>query len=162
MSDPVHQRTVQEYNNVRLNPAFTGMDFAYDSFRPYVIFAEAAGPDRKERAEKVVRATGRVLTFLYARWLAFTILVCAQVVRAYANRSLRVPLHRLGTNGFLLAACIGVVVVQILIPLIPPLAEAFRASPLSAEDWILVAIVAFVPALLAEIVRTVRGSLWVA
>ena len=71
MSDPVHQRTVQEYNNVRLNPAFTGMDFAYESFRPYVIFAEAAGPDRKERAEKVVRATGRVLTFLYARWLAF-------------------------------------------------------------------------------------------
>ena len=98
----------------------------------------------------------------HARWLAFTILVCAQVVRAYANRSLRVPLHRLGTNGFLLAACIGVVVVQILIPLVPPLAEAFRASPLSAEDWILVAVVAFAPAFLAEIVRTVRGSLWVA
>ena len=34
----------------------------------------------------------------HARWLAYTTLVCAQVVRAYANRSLTVPLHRLGRN----------------------------------------------------------------
>jgi Ca2+-transporting ATPase len=98
----------------------------------------------------------------HVRWLAFTILVCAQIVRAYANRSLRVPLHRLAANRFLLAACVGVVVVQVLIPYIPPLAEAFRATPLAPEEWLLVAIVALAPAIVAEIVRTARGALWVA
>ncbi len=98
----------------------------------------------------------------HARWLAFTILVCAQVVRAYANRSLRVPIHRLGANVFLLAACLTVLAVQVAIPLVPFLAEAFRATPLSAEDWALVAVVAFTPAVVAEIVRTTRGSVWVA
>jgi Ca2+-transporting ATPase len=98
----------------------------------------------------------------HARWLAFTILVCAQIVRAYANRSLRVPLHRLSPNWFLFAACLGVLVVQVLIPFIPPLAEAFRATPLSPEDWLLVAVVALAPAVAAEFVRTIRGALWVA
>ena len=39
----------------------------------------------------------------HVRWLAYTALVCGQVVRAYANRSLRIPVLRVGRNGFLLA-----------------------------------------------------------
>jgi Ca2+-transporting ATPase len=98
----------------------------------------------------------------HARWLAFTILVCAQVVRAYANRSLRIPLHRLSPNWFLLAMGVVVVAIQVLIPHVPLLAEAFRATPLSPEDWLLVAVIAVAPAVVAEIVRTTRGALWVA
>jgi Ca2+-transporting ATPase len=97
-----------------------------------------------------------------ARWLAFTVLVCGQVVRAYANRSLRSPIHRLGTNWFLLAAGIVVLVVQALIPLVPPLAEAFQATPLEPGDWLLVAVVALAPAVVAEIIRSVRRGVWVA
>jgi magnesium-transporting ATPase (P-type) len=98
----------------------------------------------------------------HARWVAFTVLVCGQVVRAYSNRSLHVPLHRLNRNGFLLAACVLVVAIQVLIPFVPALADAFRATPLAMEDWLIVAVVAFAPAVLAEIVRTTRGRVWVA
>lgn len=98
----------------------------------------------------------------HARWLAFTTLVCAQAVRAYANRSLREPLHRLGWNPVLLGACVITIVIQAAIPLITPLAEAFRATPLGAFDWLLVTIVALAPALLAESVKALRRGDWVA
>lgn len=102
--------------------------------------------------------------FDHAAWLAYTILVVGQCVRAYWNRSIREPIHRLGANGFLLAACALAVAVQALIPHVPPLAEAFRAVPLGPADWALVALVALAPALAAEIGRTLgRGRLaWVA
>jgi len=99
----------------------------------------------------------------HARWLAYTALVAGQCVRAYANRSLTTPVHRLSTNGFLAAACVVVVVIQALIPLVPALAEAFRATPLYAADWVLVALIALGPAVLAQLVRVARpGRVWVA
>jgi Ca2+-transporting ATPase len=103
-------------------------------------------------------------TFEHAAWLAYTALVVGQCVRAYANRSVRAPIHRLGRNVFLLGACLAAVAIQVVIPYVPPLAEAFHATTLDAIDWLLVAVVAFVPAVVAEITRTVRNgrTLWVA
>jgi Ca2+-transporting ATPase len=98
----------------------------------------------------------------HARWLAYTTLVVAQAVRAYANRSLSTPVSRLRPNGFLLVACLVTVVVQIAIPLVPPLAEAFRASPLQPMEWGLVVAIALAPALLAELVRRFGRGPWVA
>ena len=98
----------------------------------------------------------------HARWLAYTTLVCAQLVRAYANRSLTVPLHRLGRNTFLLLTALVVLAIQVAIPYVPPFAEAFHATPLEPDDWAVVAVVALAPAVLAEVVRTVRGRLWIA
>jgi magnesium-transporting ATPase (P-type) len=98
----------------------------------------------------------------HTRWLAYTVLVCAQAVRANANRSLRIPTHRLPLNRFLLAAGLIVIGVQIAIPQIPLLAEAFRATPLDASDWAIVAAIALAPAVLAEVVRTATGRTWVA
>ena len=103
-------------------------------------------------------------TFEHAAWLAYTTLVVGQCVRAYANRSLREPIHRLGTNGLLLGACLVAVAVQALIPYVPVLAAAFRATPLDLGDWLLVALVALAPAIVAEAVRS-RGrgrAAWVA
>jgi Ca2+-transporting ATPase len=102
--------------------------------------------------------------FDHAAWLAYTTLVVGQCVRAYANRSLRRPIHQLRTNRFLLAACLGALAIQLLIPLVPPLAEAFHATPLDAADWMIVAFIALAPAVLAELVRTMgRGRItWVA
>jgi magnesium-transporting ATPase (P-type) len=88
--------------------------------------------------------------------------VCGQAVRAYANRSLQEPVHRLAPNGFLLAAVLAVIAIQAAIPFVPPLAEAFRAVPLTALEWLLVAIVALAPAVLAQLVRAVRRTTWVA
>jgi Ca2+-transporting ATPase len=98
----------------------------------------------------------------HARWLAYTTLVCAQVVRAYSNRSLTIPLHRLGRNTFLLVAALVVLAIQVAIPYLPPFAEAFHATPLEPDDWAIVAVVAIAPAVLAEIIRTVRGRPWIA
>jgi Ca2+-transporting ATPase len=100
--------------------------------------------------------------FEHARWLAFNALVCGQAVRAYANRSLALPVRRLRPNVVLAAACLAVVAVQMAIPYVPPLAAAFRATPLDGLDWALVAIVALAPAVVAEVLRTTRGVTWVA
>jgi len=100
--------------------------------------------------------------FEHGRWLAFTALVLAQAVRAYANRSLVLPVTTLRRNGFLLAACLVTVAVQVLIPLVPPLADAFGASPLAPEEWALAASIALVPATVAEFVRRAGRGPWVA
>jgi Ca2+-transporting ATPase len=106
--------------------------------------------------------TGVVGGSAHGQWLAFTTLVCAQAARGYANRSLTLPLQRLPRNTVLLSACVAVVVIQAAMPYVPPLADAFRAVPLTALEWVLVAIVALAPALLAQIVRSARGMTWVA
>jgi Ca2+-transporting ATPase len=100
--------------------------------------------------------------FEHARWTAFTTLVVTQIVRAYANRSLRMPLTRIRRNGFLAAICVLVIAVQAAIPFLPPVADAFRASPLEPMEWAVVAAVALAPAVLAEAVRTARRGVWVA
>jgi magnesium-transporting ATPase (P-type) len=98
----------------------------------------------------------------HTRWLAYTVLVCSQAVRGYANRSVREPIHRLRPNAFLLVAGIVVIAVQATIPLVPILSEAFRATPLDGADWALVALIALAPALLAEVMRTIGPRTWVA
>jgi Ca2+-transporting ATPase len=98
----------------------------------------------------------------HVRWLAFTALVVAQVVRAYANRSLTRPVISLRPNGVLLVACLVVILVQAVIPMVPPLAAAFRATPLDLTDWALVAAIALAPAVVAEVIRATTGREWVA
>jgi Ca2+-transporting ATPase len=107
---------------------------------------------------------GRGGTFDHAAWLAYTTLVVGQCVRAYWNRSIREPIHHLRRNGFLLLAAATALAIQVAIPAIGPLAEAFRATPLDALDWALVAVVALTPAIVAELIRTRAGGhrTWVA
>jgi P-type Ca2+ transporter type 2C len=100
--------------------------------------------------------------FEHARWLAYTALVVGQVVRANANRSLAFPVLLRRPNILLLAGGIFCVAVQVAIPFLPPVADAFQATPLDAFDWLLVAIVALAPALVADAYRAVRRRPWVA
>jgi Ca2+-transporting ATPase len=97
----------------------------------------------------------------HARWVAFSALAIGQAVRAYANRSLVLPVHRLPLNGFLAAAVLLVCVAQAAVPYIPPLADAFRATPLDPVEWVLVAAVAFAPAIVAQVARA-TGHRWIA
>ncbi|MFM2105970.1 MAG: hypothetical protein RL338_1002 [Chloroflexota bacterium] len=100
--------------------------------------------------------------FVHASWLAYTTLVVSQAVRAFANRSLTTPVRRLRRNGFLLVAIGVVLAIQVAIPYIGPLADAFRATPLDGDDWLLVAAIALAPLGLAELVRSRTGRAWVA
>jgi Ca2+-transporting ATPase len=97
----------------------------------------------------------------HVRWLAYTALVLGQLVRAYANRSVSLSVFSLRTNGFLAIACLVAVAIQVAIPFVPPLADAFRASVLDAEEWILVFGIALLPAAAAELIRR-TGHDWVA
>ena len=97
----------------------------------------------------------------HTRWVAFTALAIGQVIRAYANRSLTVPVQRLPLNGFLALAVLVVIVTQAAIPYVPALADAFRASPLSPQEWAVVAFVALAPAVLAQVMRAF-GRRWIA
>ena len=98
----------------------------------------------------------------HVRWLAYTTLVVAQVVRAYMNRSLSRPVLTLRPNGFLLGACLLVLIVQLVIPTVTPLAEAFHATPLDTTDWVFVLAIALAPAAVAEVIRATTGQEWVA
>ena len=100
--------------------------------------------------------------FEHARWLAYSALVAGQAVRANANRSLRLPVLTLRPNPLLLMGGIITVLVQAVIPYLPPVAGVFRATPLDASDWMLVAIVALLPAVIAEVVRGILRRRWVA
>ena len=64
-------------------------------------------------------------------------------------------------DWFLALTCVAVVAVQVAIPYLPPLADAFRASPLDATEWAVVAAIALLPAAVAEVVRRF-GRTWVA
>jgi Ca2+-transporting ATPase len=47
------------------------------------------------------------------------------------------------------------------IPVVPPVAEAFRATPLDTVEWLLVAIIALTPAVVAESIRRLGRGPWV-
>ena len=98
----------------------------------------------------------------HTRWLAYTALVCGQVVRAYANRSLRFPIRRIAPNRVLLLGGLAVLAIQAAIPFLPGVRDAFRATPLDLEEWLLVALVALAPAILAEVIRSRGRTAWVA
>jgi len=68
----------------------------------------------------------------------------------------------LAPNGALAAACLAVIAIQVVIPLVPFLSEAFRARPLDARDWLIVATIALAPALVAQVIRGLTGRTWVA
>jgi len=50
----------------------------------------------------------------------------------------------------------------VLIPFAPPLADAFRASPLGPLEWLLVLVVAIGPWIAAEAIRSRARIPWVA
>jgi Ca2+-transporting ATPase len=100
--------------------------------------------------------------FEHARWLAYTALVVSQVVRANANRSLAYPVLLRRPNSLLLVGGLTCVAAQIAIPYVPALNVAFQATPLDALDWLLVGIIALIPAVFAELYRAVRHRVWVA
>ena len=52
--------------------------------------------------------------------------------------------------------------VQLAIPSVPPIAEAFRVTPLYVVDIAMVAVLALAPAVLAEILGARARVVWVA
>ena len=66
------------------------------------------------------------------------------------------------STGSSCSAGVAVIAIQAAIPYVPILATAFHATPLDTGDWVIVGIIALIPALVAETVRTVTGRTWIA
>jgi hypothetical protein len=58
-------------------------------------------------------------------------------------------------------ASLVVIAIQLLIPYVPALAEAFHATPLALDDLMLASAIALAPAMVAELMRR-TGRVWVA
>jgi hypothetical protein len=64
-------------------------------------------------------------------------------------------------NGFLLLASMATIAVQAVIPYLPAVAGAFHAVPLDPAEWLVVILLALLPATVAQLVRAVSGREWV-
>jgi Ca2+-transporting ATPase len=84
----------------------------------------------------------------HARAVMFTVLVLAHLLYAFVvhGHDLRRPLWRLLSNGWLLFAVAAGISLQLLIVAWPAAHELFGTAPLTAREWVLVAIAGVIPA----------------
>jgi Ca2+-transporting ATPase len=88
-----------------------------------------------------------------ARTVLFTTLVVAHLLYAYVAR---LPSRGLLTNGWLLAATLAGLGLQVLLVAWPAAGRVFSTTPMPAELWILVAVAALVPVVLLGVIVRAR------
>ena len=115
--------------------------------RAYLFLPGGAAPD-----ESVVQ---------HARTLAFTTLICAELLRAFTSRSERFSVLHIGpfTNRSLLWATVASASLLLIVLYVPFLAPVFHNDALSGSDWLLVAAFAFLPFLAGELYKFIRRRL---
>lgn len=93
----------------------------------------------------------------YARNIAFTLIVCSQVFRAFSARSFERLLFQVGifTNLWLLAVAILTVLLQLSLHFIPLGQKIFGLSPLSMQDMIFVLTLSLITTTLIEIKKII-------
>ena len=93
-----------------------------------------------------------------ARTLTFVVMVLAQLAHAFACRSTKHSIFRLGflTNRALVAAVVASAALQWLIVQLPWTEEVFKVTPLDTEQWLLALGLALAPLVLGEIRKTVK------
>ena len=93
-----------------------------------------------------------------ARTMAFAVLSISQLVHAFNMRSEGsiFSIHIL-SNKYLVGAFILGVLLQVSVITIPPLAAIFCVEPLCMMQWVIVAILAFMPILIVELEKLFGG-----
>ena len=97
----------------------------------------------------------------WARTIAFTTLVIAQLLFAFACRSeYRSPLQAgVFANPYLVIAVLCSFAMQLVVVYWPPMAVAFRTVPLAPADWMLVTVFASWSLIIAAMLGSVRARL---
>jgi len=92
-----------------------------------------------------------------ARTVAFTTLICAELVRAYSSRSERYSVIKLGlfSNRVLVWATLISLALLMAVLYIPFLQPIFKSYPLSVNDWLVVGSLCIIPLLAGEINKLV-------
>ena len=98
----------------------------------------------------------------YARTLAFSTLVCSQLIYVFQCRSERRPLAEVGLAGnpWLVLAVAFSLALQVFAVHFPPLAAVLRTAPLSAGDWALVFLLSGWSQALETLLVAARRSVW--
>jgi len=96
-----------------------------------------------------------------ARTVAFTTLVIVELVMAYACRSERYPLIKLGifTNRSLVWATLTSLVLMLVVLYIPFLQPIFKTYPLGMKDWIIILLLSLIPIVTGEIYKMVANKM---
>ncbi len=102
----------------------------------------------------VLEGSDKVVT---ARTMAFATLVLSELMRVYTCRSERVPLVRLGvfSNRWMQPAVGVSLVLMVVVIYVPFLQPIFDTVPLSWGEWALIAPLAFIPSLMAELQKVI-------
>lgn len=100
-----------------------------------------------------LRTSGNDLVF--ARTMAFTTLIMAELARAYTSRSERYSLWAIGplTNRWMLGATVSSFVLMVLVIYVPFLQPVFNTTYLHLEAWVVVVVLMLMPAIAAEIAK---------
>ncbi|MBS1251814.1 MAG: Calcium-transporting ATPase [Anaerolineales bacterium] len=100
-----------------------------------------------------LRTSGNDLVF--ARTVAFTTLVMAELVRAFTARSERYSLWAVGplSNRWMIAATASSFVLLMLVLYVPFLQPVFNTTYLHADAWIVVTVLMLMPAIAAELAK---------
>jgi Ca2+-transporting ATPase len=87
-----------------------------------------------------------------AQTIAFTTLICSELLRAYTSRSERYPLLRLGlfSNKYMVGATLISFVLMLAVIYLPVFEPIFYTHNLSLQDWLMILPLMLVPAVVAE------------
>ena len=97
---------------------------------------------------------------VYARTLAFMTLAFAQIFHLGNARSGRAvfSLGKVVSNPYALAAVGLTTALQVLTVELQPLADVLRTHPLSTNDWLVLTVLALIPALLGQVVKAFAST----
>ncbi|MCF7918187.1 HAD-IC family P-type ATPase [Candidatus Gracilibacteria bacterium] len=100
-----------------------------------------------------VWGSGEALNFAHAQSVAFTALVCVQLVNAFSARSEKVSIfkQKFFENHFLILAMITSILMVLLMIYVPFLNRVLGTAPLDKWDWGVVAVASLLPLLVIEI-----------
>ncbi|TJX13144.1 calcium-translocating P-type ATPase, SERCA-type [Tissierella creatinini] len=96
----------------------------------------------------------------HARTIIFTTLITAELLRAYSSRSQKFTLLKIGifSNKSMVLATAFAFGLLLLVLYVPFLQDIFYTFPLGITDWEIVLSFAFIPLVVGEIVKAVKGK----
>jgi len=97
----------------------------------------------------------------YAETLAFATLVFSELIRAYAVRSERYPLLKVGvfSNKWMNWAVLGSSVLMLLVMYVPFLQTIFNTVPLGWTEWRLITPLFLIPTIAAETLKYITAAI---
>ncbi len=104
--------------------------------------------------------TSAALADQTANTMAFATLVFCELTRAFAVRSEKESIFKIGlfTNKTMNIAFLVGLVLQLAVLLVPPFQTVFQVTSLNAVEWVIVVVLALVPLAISEITKAVSRA----